>query len=120
MGCESGAPAGDLLALAALALEEAGLDPAWLVALATIDGKREEPAMGAVAAHYSIPLLFFDAATLERETPRLKNPSDRVFRLVGCHGVAEAAALAAAGRQAVLLVPKRKSGFATVAIAEIP
>ena len=36
---------------------------------------------------------FFDSATLERETPRLANPSEVVFREVGSHGVAEAAAL---------------------------
>ena len=44
-----------------------------------------------------MPARFFDAATLERETPRLRNPSDVVFAEVGCHGVAEGAAMAAAG-----------------------
>jgi cobalt-precorrin 5A hydrolase/precorrin-3B C17-methyltransferase len=53
------------------------------------------------------------------ETPRLKNPSDVVFRQVGCHGVAEAAALAAIGESAVLIMPKMKSLHATAAIARM-
>ncbi len=41
-----------------------------------------------------------------------------VFNEVGCHGVSEGAALAAAGSQAELVVPKVKSKRATVAIAQ--
>ena len=64
-----------------------------------------------------MPARFFDAAALEAETPRLANPSDLVFREVGCHGVAEAAALAAAGADGALVVAKTKSKRATCAIA---
>ncbi len=64
-----------------------------------------------------LPLRFFDAACLERETPRLANPSDTVFRAVGCHGVAEAAALACAGPEGMLIVAKTKSARATCAVA---
>lgn len=119
MGCESGALVADLLALAARALQEAGIEPHWLTALASIDSKIDEPAILAVAAHYAIPTQYFDAPTLERETPRLQHPSDLVFARVGCHGVAEAAALAAAGPDSLLVLPKRKSAFATAAIARI-
>ncbi|WFS02832.1 cobalamin biosynthesis protein [Rhizobium tumorigenes] len=119
MGCESGAPEGELLALAKRALAGAALDARDLQALASIDGKAKEPAILAVAAYYGIPALFFDAERLERETPRLQNPSDKIFALVGCHGVAEAAALAGAGPEAVLIVPKLKSALATVAIAVV-
>ena len=62
----------------------------------------------------------FDAATLDAETPRMKNPSDVVFAEVGTHGVAEGAALAAAGPEAELIVPKRKSERATCALALAP
>lgn len=120
LGCESGAPVDDLLALAARSLQEAGIEPGWLTALASIASKAAEPAILAVAAHYAVPIRFFDAPTLERETPRLPNPSELVFARVGCHGVAEAAALAAAGADSRLVLPKRKSAFATAAIAEIP
>ncbi|MFT5182492.1 MAG: cobalt-precorrin 5A hydrolase/precorrin-3B C17-methyltransferase, partial [Alphaproteobacteria bacterium] len=63
------------------------------------------------------PLRFFDATTLEAETPRLATPSDLVFRAVGCHGVAEGAALAAAGADGALVVPKVRGPQVTCAIA---
>ena len=55
---------------------------------------------------------------MEAETPRLANPSELVFREVGAHSVAEAAALAAAGPASALIVPKAKSLRATCAIAQ--
>jgi cobalt-precorrin 5A hydrolase len=58
--------------------------------------------------------------TLERETPRIKNPSAVVFARVGCHGVAESAAMAAmSALDAELVLPKIKSAHATAAIARI-
>jgi hypothetical protein len=47
-------------------------------------------------------------ATIDRraETPRLRNPSASLFARIGCHGVAEAAALAEAGEAARLIVEK--------------
>jgi len=44
-----------------------------------------------------------DAATLEAQSSRLKNPSKVVFAHTGCHGVAEGAALAAAGVKRISL-----------------
>jgi cobalt-precorrin 5A hydrolase/precorrin-3B C17-methyltransferase len=64
-----------------------------------------------------VPARFFDSTRLAEETPRLKNPSETVFRETGCWGVAEGAALAAAGPAAALIVPKEKSRGATCAIA---
>ena len=60
---------------------------------------------------------FFTSAELEAEAPRLANPSEAVFREVGCHGVAEGAALAAVGPSGRLVLPKRASRRATCAIA---
>ena len=74
--------------------------------------------MHAVARHFSVPLVTFPAARLEAETPRLANPSDIVFAHTGCHGVAEAAALAQAGAGGRLIVEKTKSAHATAAVAE--
>jgi cobalt-precorrin 5A hydrolase/precorrin-3B C17-methyltransferase len=78
----------------------------------------DEPAIHAAAAALGVPVRFFGAARLEEEAPRLANPSDLVFREVGCHGVAEGAALAASG--GALLVPKRKSARATCAVGLAP
>lgn len=119
MGCERGAPVDDVLNLASQVLDEASLVPSDLLLLASIDSKADEEAMLAVAARFGVPLKLFSAARLELETPRLANPSERVFALVGCHGVAESAALASAGASAALVVPKRKSAFATAAVAEV-
>jgi cobalt-precorrin 5A hydrolase/precorrin-3B C17-methyltransferase len=57
---------------------------------------------------------------LEAEAPRLRNPSETVYREVGCHGVAEGAALAAAGAEGLLIVDKTRSKRATCAVARAP
>jgi len=119
LGCERGTDWSDVRLLAERALLEIGIETDQILAIASIDTRNNEPAIVNLAAHLRLPLQFFDAATLERETPRLKNPSEFVFARVGCHGVAEAAALAAAGPGGELVLPKIKSGFATAAIAKI-
>ncbi|MGZ9722673.1 cobalamin biosynthesis protein [Rhizobium miluonense] len=119
LGCERGADWNEVRALAERAFHEVGIGSEQVLAVVSIDTRMEEPAIIEVAAHFRLPLRFFEAAELERETPRLKNPSELVFARVGCHGVAEAAALAAAGPDAELVLPKIKSGFATAAIARI-
>ena len=54
-----------------------------------------------------------------RKTPRLKSPSDLVYRETGCHGVAEGAALASVGAAGDLILPKRRSAHATCALARM-
>ncbi|MCM2399356.1 precorrin-3B C(17)-methyltransferase [Rhizobium sp. S95] len=117
MGCERNASTEEAIALAEQALEESGLARQSLAAVASIDLKADERAIHAVAAHFGVPARFFSAARLEEEAPRLKNPSDIVFAEVGCHGVAEGAALAAAGADSELVLAKIKSKGATAAIA---
>jgi cobalt-precorrin 5A hydrolase/precorrin-3B C17-methyltransferase len=117
LGCERGADANELLKLIDDSLARAGLAPEAIACVASLDLKMDEAAMTAVAQRLNRPLRFFDATQLEAETPRLANPSETVFKAVGCHGVAEAAALAAAGPLATLVVAKTKSARATCAIA---
>lgn len=119
LGCERGTPPAEVLVLANEALTAAGIGGAELAAIASIDSRGEEAAILAVAAHFAVPAVFFDAVRLEQETPRLKNPSAIVFTRVGCHGVAESAALAAIGADAELVLGKIKSAHATAAIARI-
>ena len=114
LGCERGTPAAELLDLALSVIA----DPQRVAFVATLDVRAEEPAMHAIARHFAAPLVTFPAARLEAETPRLANPSDLVFAYTGCHGVAEAAALAQAGAAGRLVVGKTKSAHATVAVAE--
>jgi len=117
VGCERGADAVELIALADTALAGAGLAAGAVACVASIDVKMDEDAVLAVADRLGAPARFFTAADLEKETPRLAHPSDIVFRAVGCHGVAEAAALVAAGAGGSLVVEKRAAGRCTVAIA---
>lgn len=120
IGCERGAGGDEALALALDTLAQADLAPASVGLVASIDVKADEAAVHHVARHFGCPARFFDAPTLEAETPRLKTPSDIVFAEVGCHGVAEGAALAAAGVSGELIAEKRKSRRATCAIGQAP
>ncbi len=120
VGCERGATPEEMLALAKAALADAEMAEAAVAGVYSLDLKADEPAVHALAEAFGVPARFFPAAILEAETPRLANPSDLVFAEVACHGVAEGAALAAAGPAAQLIVPKRKSAKATVAIAAAP
>jgi len=120
VGCARNCPADELAGLVRTALTENHLSANTVAGIYSLDLKADEAAVNALAIDLGVPARFFDAAALEAETPRLANPSEVVFAEVGCHGVAEAAALAAAGPEAELLVEKQKSANATVAIARAP
>ena len=86
----------------------------------SLDLKADEPAVHALARHLGVPARFFTTDELKAEEARLANPSEAVRQEVGVAGVAEGAALAAAGADGALLVEKVKAGRATLAIAEAP
>jgi cobalt-precorrin 5A hydrolase / precorrin-3B C17-methyltransferase len=117
VGCERGAAPSEIADLANMALTEAGLAPAAVAAVVSVDLKLAEPAIHALAARFGVPARFFPAARLLAETERLIEHSGAVFRATGCWGVAEGAALAAAGRDGILVVAKHKSKHATFAVA---
>jgi len=117
IGCERDASAEEIKNLVTQVLTTNKLPCAAIAGIWSIDLKMDEPGIAETAAALNVPLRFFDAQRLETETPRLANPSELVFREVGAHGVAEAAALAAAGADGALVVPKAKSLRATCAIA---
>lgn len=119
VGADREASPDEVHALAVAALEGVGLIAESVACVASIDLKAGAPAVAALARHLGVPLRLFPAERLEAETPRLTSPSEAVFSAVGCHGVAEAAALAAAGAAGVLMVPKTRSVHATVAVARI-
>ncbi|MSO80777.1 MAG: precorrin-3B C(17)-methyltransferase [Alphaproteobacteria bacterium] len=120
IGCERGAEPDAACEQALAALADAGLSPHAVAVVVSLDLKEDEPAVHAVAAALGVPARFFDAARLEVERPRLAKPSDIVFRAVGAHGVAEAAALAAAGPKGTLVVTKQVGRRVTCAIARGP
>jgi len=116
VGCERDCPPEDLVRLAEETLSQHALSPLAIACVVSIDVKMDEPAVLALARHFDVPARFFDAKTLEAESPRLANPSDVVFEEVGCHGVAEGAALAAVGPGGTLQIEKHKSQRATCAV----
>ena len=120
VGCARGCAPEELDALAHDVLREAGVAPGAVAGVFSLDLKADEAAMNALAGRLGVPLRVFDAATLEAEAPRLANPSEVVFAEVGCHGVAEGAALAAAGAGGDLIAAKRKTANATAALARAP
>jgi cobalt-precorrin 5A hydrolase/precorrin-3B C17-methyltransferase len=120
LGCERGASADDAIALVRSICTDKNLATASIACIASIDIKCDEAAIHEAAEHFGVPVRFFSAAELARETPRLKNPSEIVEREVGVPGVAEAAALAAAGDESELLVAKTKGARVTCAIARAP
>jgi len=120
VGCERDCAVDELVELVRSTLATAGLTEAAIACVTSIDLKADEVAVIAVADAFGVPLAFFDAARLERETSRLANPSEIVFAEVGCHGVSEASALAVVGGDGELIVTKTKSKRATCAVARAP
>lgn len=117
IGCERGCSTEELSNLVFSALAEGGLASEAVAAVVSVELKLAEAGIHALASELGVPARFFSAERLLAETGRLSERSEAVFRATGCWGVAEGAALAAAGRDAVLVVAKRKSRRATCAVA---
>ncbi|NKB21438.1 MAG: precorrin-3B C(17)-methyltransferase [Alphaproteobacteria bacterium] len=120
IGCERGVTSDEILALATNTLAQAKLSANSVACISTIELKEDETGILDLATAFDVPVQLFTAEQLEAETARLANPSDIVFNAVGCHGVAEAAALAGTGTDGTLTVAKQKSARATCAIARAP
>jgi cobalt-precorrin 5A hydrolase/precorrin-3B C17-methyltransferase len=114
-GAARGAPAEEVGALIDATLAAARLSPLAVAHVATVDRKADEPGILGAAAARSWPVVAHPAERLAGvEVP---NPSERVRAAIGIPSVAEAAALAEGGE---LLVGKRASAAATVAVARRP
>ena len=114
-GASRGVTAAEMGDLMDEALAEAGLSAGSVRQVATIDLKEDEQGLLAAARERGWEVTGF--ASAELAVVVVPNPSEAVRAATGTPSVAEAAALLAAGRGAVLAAPKRKSARATVAIA---
>jgi cobalt-precorrin 5A hydrolase len=104
LGCDKLTPV-DLVVRGVCALmAKHGLALPSVRAIATIDVKRDEPALVALAAKLGVPLTTYAAAELDAAP--MATPSEMVMKHVGTRGVAEPAALLAAGATE-LVVPKQ-------------
>ena len=117
VGCSRNAPKEQILQLVREALNATQYRFESVAGIASLEEKCDEESLFALEETLQREIRFFSAESLEKLTPLLANPSEEVFETVGCHGVAEAAALALAGAGARLLVPKMKSAMGTCAIA---
>jgi len=115
VGCSRGVESEEIMSLVRLSLEGAGLSGKSVAALASVEAKRDEAGLLEAARMLGVPVRFHPAAALaEMKVP---NPSEVVERAVGTSSVAEAAVMA---EGAELVVEKRKSAMATVAVGRLP
>ena len=117
VGCRKGASAQDIAAVLDAALSEAGIPVADLTLIATAERKRDEPGIAEAALARGVRVEVIPQAQLEEADIRASTSSQRARAASGVGSVAEAAALAAAGPGARLLVPRIVLGPATCALA---
>jgi cobalt-precorrin 5A hydrolase len=121
LGCQRGCPVSTLLALLDQALAAHQIARHEIKALASIDLKRDEPALIELANQLALPLQYFSCEELAAYEHQLSHQSQIAFERTGCYGVAESAALALAEQlaqgPAKLLIPRQKYAQATQALA---
>lgn len=120
IGFRHAARGDDIVALVRRALAVAGLPTGSLRALATAADRAHEPPIRAAASMLGLPVVDLDARALEAAGRGVATRSERIEALRGVGSLAEAAALAAAGTGARLLLPRIADGSATCALALAP
>jgi cobalt-precorrin 5A hydrolase len=117
IGCRKGVSAEDVLAAIAEALDRFAVDRTHLDALATGEIKQDEGGIAAASARLGMPLQIIGGVELKMADDRAVSCSEKSLELTGVGSVSEAAALAAAGPDSVLLGPRLIVGPVTCAIA---
>jgi cobalt-precorrin 5A hydrolase len=117
IGCRCNAPAEDIEAIVAQALEAASLSMAAISVIATESGKAGQPGLVEAAHYLGRPLLGIPVSELANVADRAVTRSERVQQLKGVPSVAETAALAAVGQGARLILPRIANATATCALA---
>ncbi len=119
IGCRKGCSGDVLIRLISQALAQwpQDLPEHGVRKLFTIDDKRDEAGIRQAADLLGIELALLSRDQLNAVMPRTQTYSARAQELFGVASVAEAAALAGAGANAVLIVPRISSDNATCAIA---
>jgi cobalt-precorrin 5A hydrolase/precorrin-3B C17-methyltransferase len=114
VGASRDVAAEEVLGLIGEALAVGGFAQGSVTTLATVEAKADEAGIVEAAREGGWPLVAYPADRLAAVP--VPNPSEAARAAVGSPSVAEAAALVAGD---VLVVPKRKSAMATVALARI-
>ncbi len=108
----------EIVALVRRALHEAGLAPDALTALATAADRAGAPNFLGVAAALDLAAVGIEPTALAAADAQVVTRSARIAASRGVGSVAEAAALAAAGPGARLVLPRIASAGATCALAQ--
>ncbi len=116
VGCRKGLPPETLEKHMLSCFAAAGISPMRICALATIDIKRNEPAVTQLAQKYGVPLKIFSAEELSRAKGNFSS-SDFVKKATGTDNVCERSAALCGGS---IIMPKTKGEGVTCALGEIP
>ncbi|MDR0339676.1 MAG: cobalamin biosynthesis protein [Desulfovibrio sp.] len=118
VGCKRGTSASRIIEAVHAALAKAGVARGTLACLASLDVKTDEPGLVQAARRLDVPLRFYDAGELAAFP--VTKVSAKAREVFGVLGVAEPAALAAAGGgngSAALVAAKEVFSGVTVALA---
>jgi cobalt-precorrin 5A hydrolase len=116
VGFRRGAAAAAIAAVIEAAFARAGLPTTTLELIAAPDIKAGEGGLTETASALGVPLVLVPQSELETAGRRAVTRSLRILKLMGVPSAAEAAALAAAGPAARLIVPRIALGPATCAL----
>ncbi len=95
-------------------------DPFDIAGLFTLVDKQSEPGLAEAAKRLDLPLTFLSRETLRAQAVRVQTAAPHAEAAFGVPSVAEAAALAGAGPDAVLILGRIAEGGATCAVARAP
>jgi cobalt-precorrin 5A hydrolase len=116
IGCRKDCPAEDIESLIAEALQRIAVTHSN-VKLYSILAKQAEPGLLSAAERINFPLLFLEREVLAKMNDRVLTRSAKSLELYGVASISEASALAGAGLDAVLLLPRINNRTASCAIA---
>lgn len=117
IGLRPGTDEKDIRACLDLALARLDLGADSIGCLATAAARAAEPGLTRLAMALGVPVVAIPDEALRGEDAGCATRSTRVVALYGVGSVAEAAALAAAGPQASLVLPRISLGRVTCALA---
>ena len=117
IGCRRGSTASRIGAAVGEALVQTGLTPDRIDVLAAPAFKADEPGIAGVTEELGLPVTFVDRSRLDTVQPLCATRSQMAEDSTGLAAVSEAAALAAAGRNARLLLPRIARDGVTCAVA---
>lgn len=119
VGCRLGCSVDEIIELVHVALEKADIAISEVAVLATAWVKEGAENVLHAADALDLPLLIIPQEKCEAVASLAQTISEKVVALHAIPSVAETAALAAAGRNAALILPRINSAAATCAIAGV-